>query len=172
MVVPAYGIFDTMVSEKHTLVAFNNLTYHLAFGGTPYQVPANYYEASAMEYIREASKSLGKVAIPNPATTVPWFITYGVVDPRVPPIGESIPFVKALREAGGTVTEVPVPNVGHFWLTASPITGQKGEPICTETGANPFRYACKGATPNDFIADQLLDFLAHNLSSTLERSAH
>ena len=170
--VPAYGIFDTMVSEKYTLISRDNPPYDWAFGGTPYQQPGEYFEASAINYIREASKSLGKVAIPNLATSIPWFVSYGMVDPRVPPEGESIPFVKALRDAGATVTEVPVPNVGHFWLTASAITGQQGEPSCTETGANPFRYACKGATPNDFIAPKLMEFLEHNLSSTLESSAH
>jgi len=169
--VPAYGIFDTMVSEKYTLIARDNPPYDWAFGGTPYQKPGMYFEASAMDYIREASKSLGKAAIPNLATGIPWFVSYGIVDPRVPPEGESIPFVKALREAGANVTVVPVPNVGHLWLTQSAITGQQGEPSCTETGSNPFRYVCKGATPNDFIAPKLLDFLVHNLSVALESSA-
>jgi acetyl esterase/lipase len=172
VVVPAYGIFDTMVSEKYTLVTRNTPPYDWAFGGTPYQQPGAYFEASAINYIREAAKSLGKVAIPNLATSIPWFVTWGMVDSRVPPEGESVPFVKALRDAGASVTEMPVPNVGHFWLTASALTGQQGEPSCAETGAAPFRYVCKGATPNDFIAPKLLDFLTHNLRATLESSAH
>jgi acetyl esterase/lipase len=170
--VPVYGIFDSMVSEKYTLITRDIPPYDWAFGGTPYQQPGAYFEASALNYIHEASKTLGKVAIPNLATSTPWFISWGMVDSRVPPEGESVPFVKALREAGATVTELPVPNVGHFWLESSAITGQQGEPSCTETGAAPFRYACKGATPNDFIAPKLLEFLTHNLSPTLESSTH
>jgi acetyl esterase/lipase len=168
---PAYGIFDTMVSEKYTLIARDNPPYDWAFGGTPYQLPGVYFEASAIGYIREASKSLGRAATPNLATTIPWFVSYGMVDPRVPPEGESIPFVKALREAGADVTVVPVPDAGHLWFTQSAITGQQGDPSCTQTGSNPFSYVCKGATPNDFVAPQLLDFLAHKLSATLESSA-
>jgi len=35
-------------------------------------------------------------------------------------------------------------------------------PDCKDA-APPARIVCSGATPNDFIAPQLLDFLAHNL---------
>lgn len=170
--VPAYGIFDTMVSEKYTLVARATPPYDWAFGGTPYEQPAAYFEASAINYIREAAKSLGKVATPNLATSTPWFVAWGMVDARVPPEGESVPFVKALRDAGASVTEMPVPNAGHLWLTQSALTGQQGEPSCTETGVPPFRYACKGATPNDYIAPKLLDFLANNLRATVESSVY
>jgi acetyl esterase/lipase len=170
--VPVYGIYDSMVSEKYTLITRDFPPYDWAFGGTPYQQPGSYFEASATNYIRQAAKSLGKAATPNLATAIPWFVAWGMVDPRVPPEGESVPFVKALHDAGVNVVVVPVPNVGHFWLESSAITGRQGEPICTETGAPPFRFACNGATPNDFIAPKLMEFLAHNLSSTLESQTH
>jgi acetyl esterase/lipase len=170
--VPVYGIPDPMVSRKYTSISREAPPYDLVFGGSPYDQPGNFFEGSAIEYIREASKTLGKAATPNLATTTPWFIAYGMIDSRVPPEGESIPFVKALKEAGANVTEVPVPNVGHFWLESSAITGQQGEPICTETGPQPFHFACKAATPNDYILPKLMEFFTRYLSSTLESSAH
>jgi hypothetical protein len=56
---------------------------------------------------------------------------------------------------------VPVPNTDHFWFPISPITGKKGEPACDEP--SPAKFTCSGATPNDFIVSQLLEFLARNL---------
>ena len=170
--VVVYAIPDPMVSRKYTSISRDAPPYDLVFGGSPYDQPGAFFEGSAIDYIREASKALGTAATPNLATTTPWFVTYGMIDSRVPPEGESIPFIKALKEAGASVTEVPVPNVGHFWLESSAITGQQGEPICTETGPQPFRFACKGATPNDYILPKLMEFFTRNLSSTLESSAH
>jgi hypothetical protein len=57
------------------------------------------------------------------------------------------------------VTTVGIPGVGHFWFTASAITGQHGISECTLTQP----VVCTGATPNDFLADKLLAFLRNNL---------
>ena len=106
--------------------------------------------------------SLGKVSTPNPGAAIPWFLAWGMVDAVVPPDGQSLPFVQALRDAGVNVTAIPVPNVDHFWFTITPLTGKQGEPKCAEAPP-PARLACEGATPNDFIASRLLEFLNRNL---------
>jgi acetyl esterase/lipase len=160
--VPIYGVHDMMAWEKFTAASGNRGALEAFFGGAPDQVPGRYFAASPISYLREAAKSLGEVATPNTASQTAWFLAWGTVDHVVPPDGQSVPFAQALREAGATVTAVPVPGVDHFWFTASALTGKHGTPDCKDAPP-PQRIVCSGATPNDFIAPQLLEFLAHNL---------
>jgi acetyl esterase/lipase len=160
--VPIYGVYDMMAQQKYSSGQANNAKdFEQFFGGAPSQMPGAYFESSPLNYIREAATSLGSVATPNAGAKVPWFLAWGMVDPVVPPDGQSVVFVQALRDAGATVTAVKVPKADHYWFPASPLTGKKGEPACEE--ASPAKFSCSGATPNDFIVSQLLDFLAHNL---------
>jgi acetyl esterase/lipase len=160
--VPIYGVYDMMAWQKYTSGQTNNTKPLEQFlGGGPSQLPGSYFESSPINYVREAAMKLGGVAMPNAASKIPWFTSWGMVDAVVPPEGQSIPFVQALRDTGATVTTVPVPNIDHYWFTASALTGKQGVPVCEETTAAHF--VCSGPTPNDFIASQLLDFLAHNL---------
>jgi acetyl esterase/lipase len=160
--VPVYGVYDMMAWERYTATQSSNTpALDILFGGPPTAFPHSYFEASPIHYIHEAAKSLGFDGIENSATDTPWFVTWGAADAVVPPQGQSIPFVQALREAGASVTTVEVPGVDHFWFTASALTGKKGTPKCDE--GTPAKFACSGATPNDYISSQLLDFLAHNL---------
>ncbi len=163
VVTPIYGVYDMMAWWKYTTTARTDKPLEQLFGGTPYDRPGPYFEASPMDYVREAAISLGSVRIPNAGTSIPWFLSWGRDDPIVPADGQSIPFVKALRDAGANVSAVPVPNIGHFWFTASAITGQHGISACVTGPAPGFQVTCAGATPNDFIAEKLLDFLADNL---------
>ena len=162
--VPIYGVHDMIAWERFTAPASNAgpAPLELFFGGPPDQVPGRYFAASPLSYIRESAKSLGDVAMPNAATRTAWFLAWGMVDHVVPPNGQSVVFAQALRDAGATVTAVPVPGVDHFWFTASALTGKQGAPSCRDA-APPARIVCDGATPNDFIAPQLVEFLAHNL---------
>ena len=162
--VPIYGVHDMIAWERFTAPTSNTgpAPLELFFGGAPDQVPGRYFAASPLSYIREAAKSLGDVAMPNAATHTAWFLAWGMADHVVPPDGQSVVFAQALRDAGGTVTAVPVPGVDHFWFTASALTGKQGVPSCRDA-APPARIVCDGATPNDFIAPQLVEFLAHNL---------
>lgn len=162
--VPIYGVHDMFAWEKFTKSAANAgpAPLEIFFGGAPDQVPGRYFAASPLSYIREAAKSLGDVAMPNAATRTAWFLAWGMVDHVVPPDGQSVVFAQALRDAGANVMAVPVPGVDHFWFTASPLTGKEGMPDCKDA-APPARIVCSGATPNDFIAPKLLEFLAHNL---------
>src|SRR2546428_13993004 len=83
---------------------------------------------------------------------------------RRPPRSTLFPYTTLFRsDAGVEVTAVPVPGVGHFWYSSSPLTGKQGAPKCEEMTAA--RYTCSGPTPNDYIATQLLDFLKKNLRS-------
>lgn len=160
--VPVYGVYDMMAWEQYTATQSNNTPpLDILFGGPPTKMPRPYFEASPINYIREAAKSLGFDGIQNSATETPWFVTWGTVDAVAPPGSQSIPFVRALRDAGATVTAVSVPGVGHFWFTSSALTGKQGTPKCEE--ATPLKFTCSGATPNDYISSQLIDFLAHNL---------
>jgi acetyl esterase/lipase len=160
LAVAIYGVYDMVAWQKHTSLQSNKLLERF-FGGAPDQTPGAYFEASPLSYVREAATSLGKVATPNAGTKIPWFLAWGTVDAVVPPDSQSIPFVQALRDAGANVTAIPVPNVDHFWFTSSALTGKQGEPKCDEE--TPEHFTCAGATPNDFIASHLLDFLSHNL---------
>jgi acetyl esterase/lipase len=160
--VPAYGVYDLMAQHKYESGLANSPKGLDQFiGGAPNQMSGAYFETSALNYIREASTSLGSVATPIAGAKIPWFVAWGVEDHVVPPAGQSVAFVQALRDAGATVTAVPVPKTDHFWFSFSPLTGKKGEPECAEP--SPAKFNCSGATPNDYIVSQLLDFLAHNL---------
>jgi len=160
LAVTVYGVYDMFAWEKYTSQQSNKLL-ELFFGGSPDQTPGAYFEASPLSYMREAATSLGKVSTPNAGTKIPWFLAWGTVDAVVPPDSQSVPFVQALRDAGANVTAIAVPGVDHFWFTSSALTGKQGEPKCEEE--TPARFTCIGATPNDFIASQLLDFLSRNL---------
>jgi acetyl esterase/lipase len=164
-VIPVYGVYDMMAWERYTVVTSTNPanppSLDLLFGGSPNDRPGEYYAGSAIAYAREAATSLGKVATPNPLTKTPWFVTWGMVDNVVPPEGQSVPFVQALKDAGANVTAVPVPGIDHFWFPASVLTGKTGEPKCEE--ATPAKFTCSGATPNDYIFAQFMDFLKKNL---------
>jgi acetyl esterase/lipase len=160
--VPIYGVYDMMAWQKYTSGQPNNTRpLEQFFGAAPSQMPGVYFEASPLSYIREAAVSLGSVATPNVGTKIPWFLAWGMLDPVVPPDGQSVVFAQSLRDAGATVTVVPVPKTDHFWFPISALTGKRGEPDCEEP--SPAKFSCSGATPNDFIVSQLLDFLAHNL---------
>jgi acetyl esterase/lipase len=160
--VPIYGVYDMMAQQKYESGIANSAKNLEQFiGGTPNQIPGAYFESSTLSYIREAAVSLGIVATPNEGAKIPWFLAGGMEDPVVPPAGQSVVFVQALRDAGATVTAVAVPKTDHFWFPVTPVTGKKGEPACEDIA--PGKFSCSGATPNDFIVSQLLDFLAHNL---------
>lgn len=162
VVVPMYGVYDMMAWQRYTAGQGNsNKPLEQFIGGSPEQMPGAYFESSALSYVREAATSLGSVATSNPGTKIPWFLAWGMVDPVVPPEGQSVVFAKALRDAGATVTALPVPNTDHFWFPVSPITGKKGVPDCPEHSAA--KFTCSGASPNDFILSQLLEFLSGNL---------
>jgi len=157
---PMYGVYDMMAQQRHSSAQGNNGEEQF-LGGGPNQVPGAFFESSALNYIREAAAGLHSLATPNPGAQIPWFVAWGIEDHVVPPEGQSVAFVKALRDAGANVTAVPVPKSDHYWFSFTSITGKKGEPECEEP--KPGKFSCSGATPNDFIVSQLLDFLSKNL---------
>jgi acetyl esterase/lipase len=166
-VIPAYGVFSMPTWWRWTKAGYRPgaLEYSALeelFGGAPDQVPAAYFEASPMNYVRESATVLKDLALPNPGLRTPWFVTWGEEDPIVPAGGQSVPFVQALREAGAEVVAAPVPHVGHFWFSRSRLTGQSGVPTgCAMESGNAMR--CQAATPNDFIGPRLLEFLGRHL---------
>lgn len=132
-------------------------------GGTPMDIPAAYNEASPINYVYQSSLSLGDVALANDGLKIPWFITWGKEDPDVPADGQSVVFVKALRDAGVNVTALAVPHVGHYWFNLGKITGKEGEPTDCHFDYKKLEFICNGATPNDFVAPKLMKFLEENL---------
>jgi acetyl esterase/lipase len=159
---PIYAVYDMTAQYKYESGLANNPKNLEQFiGGTPGQKAGEYFETSALNYIREAATSLGSVAMPNAGARIPWFMAWGMADPVVPPAGQSVVFAQALRDAGVTVTAVPVPKIDHFWFPVTSFTGKKGNPECEEI--TPAKFSCSGPTPNDYVVSQLLDFLAHNL---------
>ncbi len=133
------------------------------FGGTPKEMPAAYFEASPINYVRCGATALADVSLPNAGLKVPWFITWGMEDPDVPAQGQSLPFVAALEKAGANVTALPVPHVGHYWFNLGKITGGSGSPDECHFDYKTLEFKCNGATPNDVIAPRLLEFLKGNL---------
>jgi acetyl esterase/lipase len=166
-VIPAYAVFNMAAWWRWTKIGYPTTALEYTsldelFGGAPSDVPGAYLEASPLEYVRQGATSLGALALANDGLDAAWFVTYGLEDPIVPADDQSIPFAKALRDAGADVTEVAVPNIGHFWFSKSALTGRRGmSPSCTIAPGN--FVVCPGATPNDYIAPRLLEFLAKNL---------
>jgi len=166
--VAAYGVFSMPAwwmwnkNPDFDFAFFKTTFLEDLFGGTPKDLPGAYFEASTINYVRASAISLGEVSLPNDGMKVPWFVTWGKNDFDVPAEGQSIPFVKALKEAGADVTAVEVPHVGHYWFLAAPITGRHGNLNCN-FNYTTFVYTCEGTTPNDFIAHRLLIFLEDNL---------
>jgi len=166
-VIPAYAVFNMAAWWRWTKIGYPTTALEYTsldelFGGSPSDVPGAYLEASPLEYVRMSATSLGDLALPNDGVDAAWFVTWGMEDPIVPAEEQSIAFVKALRDAGADVTAVGVPNIGHFWFSKSALTGQRGmSPSCTIAPGN--FVVCPGATPNDFIAPRLLEFLGNHL---------
>lgn len=163
VVVPVYGVFDMVAWWKWTTISRTDKPLEHLFGGEPGKLPGLYYEASPINYVRSGATFLGDVSWPNDGLKIPWFVSYGMEDPIVPIEGQSIPFVKALKDAGADVTEVGVPRIDHFWFTASVITGRKGISSCVVERTPVLAVICTGATPNDFIEPKLMQFLKVNL---------
>jgi len=163
VVVPVYGVFDMVAWWKWTTLVRTDKPLEQLFGGEPGYLPGSYFEASPINYVRSGATFLEEVSLPNEGLEIPWFVTYGMEDDIVPAEGQSIPFVKALKEAGADVTAVAVPRVGHFWYTSSIITGHPGLSTCVTVPPPNVAVICEGATPNDFIASKLLRFLENNL---------
>ena len=164
--VTAYGVFDMTAWERYTVITArpnnpNKPALDRLFGGSPDQVPGLFFEGSAINYLREAATSLGKMAIPNAATNTAWFVAWGMADQVVPPDNQSMAFAQALKDAGANVIALGVPGTGHFWFAASTVTGKQGVPKCEET--TPVKYTCSGPSPNDYISSPFLDFLTHHL---------
>ena len=159
--VPIYGVYDMMAWQKYTSGQTNNTKpLEQFFGGTPSQLPGLYFESSPISYLREAATNLGGVAMPN-ADRKYRGLHRGGWSTRRAAGGTIDPVCSGPSRCRSTVTTVPVPNIDHYWFTASALTGKQGIPVCEETTAAHF--VCSGPTPNDFITSQLLDFLAHNL---------
>ena len=166
-VIPAYGVFSmsnwwAWTKRGFDANALEKTSLDELFGGPPDKVPAAYFEASPINYLRQSAESLKGVALPNAGTSTPWFVTWGEVDPIVPAEGQSLPFIQALREAGASVVAAPVPNVGHFWFSRSSLTGQTAVPADCKVGPGNV-VSCATGSPNDYIAPRLVEFLGRNL---------
>jgi acetyl esterase/lipase len=158
---PMYGAHDMMSWDKYTQNSGNKGALEGFIGGTPDANPGGYFESSSIWYAREASKSLGELAVPNPGVKIPWFMAYGTADKVVPPEGQTVAFGQALKDAGAPVNVVSIPGIDHYWFVATKVTGKTGTPACDTM--TPQKFTCSGATPVDYILPQFMDFLKKNL---------
>ncbi|MDA1185358.1 MAG: alpha/beta hydrolase [Acidobacteria bacterium] len=159
--VPVYGVHDMMSWHRYTLGTGNKGSLEQFIGGTPDQMPGAYFEASPLAYLREAATSLGAVSVPNAGTSIPWFVTWGVLDEVVPPASHSVVLVQALKDAGADVTAIEIPNTGHLFFRGARLTGRQGTPVCEDQSLAG--YSCSGPTPNDYIEREFLEFLRRGL---------
>ena len=84
-------------------------------GGTPFTDRARWYEASPLYHASEAN-----------ARGTRWLIAWGTEDDVTSPEQQSIPFAKALKQAGALVRTVPLAGAPHYWYMEG------------DVGSNPF----------------------------------
>lgn len=112
-----YGVYDLFAHWQHEIADFSNASGRRSecfLGAPPYADRQLYVDASPLSYVRYAAN---KLAV---------FLAYGTTDHVVNSPSQSVPFLRALRQAGFAVRECPVEGAGHFWFTEESFEEQGG----------------------------------------------
>jgi acetyl esterase/lipase len=112
----AYGVYD-MVTHWQACRAENAAPgedfSERFMGGTPYDDPWLYAQASPIRHVSYANN------------TTAAFVIWGTDDPAVAP-AQSQAFALALQQARFTVRTCPVPGATHYWFSEDPIDDPRG----------------------------------------------
>ena len=104
--VPMAGTFDMLARWDHDRVSrpADERTAQAFLGGSPFADRARWYEASPLYHASESN-----------ARGTRWLIAWGTEDDTTPPVQHSIPFARALEQAGALVRRVPIVGAPHYW---------------------------------------------------------
>jgi acetyl esterase/lipase len=111
-----YGVYDLFAHWQHEIADFSNASGRRSecfLGAPPYADRQLYVDASPLSYVRYAAN---KLAV---------FLAYGTADEVVNSPSQSVPFARALKQAGFAVRECPVEGAGHFWFSEEPLDEQR-----------------------------------------------
>lgn len=107
-----YGVYD-MFTHWQTEIADSpgdaQRRSECALGCSPYEDRQLYFDASPLSHVRHAAKQL------------PVFLAWGTADQVVSPQTQTLPFLRALKQAGFMVHDCQVDGAGHFWFMDEPI---------------------------------------------------
>jgi acetyl esterase/lipase len=107
-----YGVYDLFAHWQHEIADFSSASGRRSecfLGAPPYADRQLYVDASPLSYVRYAAN---KLAV---------FLAYGTADEVVNSSSQSVPFARALKQAGFAVRECPVEGAGHFWFSEEPL---------------------------------------------------
>lgn len=107
-----YGVYDLFAHWQHEIAdspSASGRRSECFLGASPYADRQMYFDASPISYVRFAANKL------------PVFLAYGTADGVVSSASQSVPFAKALKQAGFAVRECQVEGAGHFWFSEEPL---------------------------------------------------
>jgi acetyl esterase/lipase len=110
-----YGVYDLFAHWQHEIANFSNASGRRSecfLGAAPYADRQLYVDASPISHVRYDANKL------------PAFVAYGTADEVVNSRSQSVPFVRALRQAGFAVRECPIEGAGHFWFSEESLEEQ------------------------------------------------
>jgi len=107
-----YGVYDLFAHWQHEIADSSDASGRRSecfLGVPPYADRQLYFDASPISHVRHAAN---KLAV---------FLAYGTADEVVKSSSQSVPFFRALKQAGFAVRECQVDGAGHFWFSEEPL---------------------------------------------------
>lgn len=106
-----YGVYDMFALWQQEIANAPNLKARRSealLGATPFEDQQLYFDASPLKHIRADNK-------------MPVLLSYGTQDSMVGHDTQSLPFQRALKQAGFMVRDFPMDGAGHFWFSEEPV---------------------------------------------------
>ena len=110
-----YGVYDLFAHWQHEIADYSNASGRRSecfLGASPYADRQLYFDASPSSHVRYDAN---KLAV---------FLAWGTADEVVKSSSQSVPFLRALKQAGFAVRECPIEGAGHFWFSEEPLEEQ------------------------------------------------